>query len=123
MQRPEDPRRVGSRGEAGKRITPLDLASELERIDASMMGAVRLDDDETITARVLALLPHIVRTRREQEAVVEAARGITEQAHYAHNDPQGTAGANCPACLEQHKQVRRLRDALRACDRGDHHGR
>lgn len=58
----------------------------------------------------------------EREATIARLRGLLSErvpdSHYAHYDPRGTAGANCPACLARGDWSSRVRDALATPDPG-----
>lgn len=56
-------------------------------------------------------------TRAELPAwLEESVRGVSEElsqaSHYAHHDPKGTAGANCPACHAMRRARERLDELL-----------
>lgn len=73
----------------------LDAQAEAER----RMYAMR-DERDAAEAKLASVM----------ERVGEAYEALHETSHYAHFDRQGTAGANCPACLA----AIRVRDGLRS---------
>lgn len=47
--------------------------------------------------------------RRLRDGMETALREMVQASHYAHHDPLGTYGANCPAC----QAMTRAKEALR----------
>jgi hypothetical protein len=58
------------------------------------------------------------RTLVQAERALEEMKCNWHTSHYAHHDPMGTAGANCPACKEDRKQRERISAALAAIREG-----
>lgn len=52
---------------------------------------------------------------RARIATLEAALRMARfgPSHYEHFDKQGTAGANCPACIAEHERRERIDAALK----------
>jgi phage shock protein A len=70
--------------------------SEHER-DAIEVGSLT-EEVSRLEAEVKELKGLVARWEKRAEAAKHAHDGTS---HYAHHDPKGTAGANCPACADR----------------------
>lgn len=60
--------------------------------------------------------------RDEARALLTEYGSGAQDSHYAHHDPKGTAGANCPACIWRGETNARARDAAARWDAEDKTG-